>query len=151
MMALPVWKLSVDGQQRQLTSCTRSQSPQNLLRVREAPRGGTVGALLAATAGGVRECCACTEATGRPGRVYMMALPVWKLSVDGQQPELAPCTRSRSPRNLLRVREAHRTAAVGALCWAHARRQTKVLRLHRGYRLARASVHDGPAGVEVLG
>ena len=33
----------------------------------------------------------------------MMALPVWKLSVDVHQPELAPCTRSQSPWVLSRV------------------------------------------------
>ena len=27
----------------------------------------------------------------------MMALPVWKLLVDSQQPELALCTRTQSP------------------------------------------------------
>ena len=31
--------------------------------------------------------CAWHEATGWQGRVYMRALPVWKLSVDSQQPK----------------------------------------------------------------
>ena len=32
----------------------------------------------------------------------------------------------------------------------HALHETKVLRLHGGYRLARASVYDGPAGGDTL-
>ena len=33
---------------------------------------------------------------------------------------------------------------------AHTRRKSKVMRLHGGYRPARASAHDSPAGLEAL-
>ena len=80
----------------------------------------------------------------------MMALPVWKLSVDSQQPKLAPCTRSQSARNLSSLVAAAEGCVLG-LPAAHARRKTKVLRLHGGYRPASTSLHGGPAGVEALG
>ena len=92
----------------------RARSHRRICCVREAPRGGNRGLGCVSACCGIGKCCACTEATGRPGRVYMMALPVWKLSVDGQQPELAPCTRSRSPRNLLRVRGSSRRLSTRA-------------------------------------
>ena len=56
----------------------------------------------------------------------MMALPVWKLSVDSQQPKLAPCTRAQSPWILTGVR----LIAAAVPMRAHARRKTIVLRLH---------------------
>ena len=70
-----------------------------------------------------------------------MALPVWKLSDHGQSLEVAPCTRSE---RLLAA------AALGGLQVTPAGRKKVMLRLHGGYRPARASAHDGPAGVEAL-
>ena len=60
-----------------------------------------LGAPLATPAGRTGGCCAYTEATGRPGRVHTVALPVRKLSDHGQLLEVAPCTHSQSRRNLL--------------------------------------------------
>ena len=80
MVALPVWKLSVDSHKPKRAPYTRSRSPYNLLRVHTRRSG--------LSSGGHAHCenqkaSALTEATGWLGRVYMMALPVWKLSVDG--------------------------------------------------------------------
>ena len=57
----------------------------------------------------------------------MMALPVWKLSVDSQQLELAPCTRAQSPWILSRVRLI--AAAVGEPFWrSHAMQKESAAR-----------------------
>jgi len=81
----------------------------------EAHLGSTVGELLV-TPGIKRKCCAHTEATGLLGRVYMMALPVVTLSDHSLKPIPAPCTRSRSPQNLLRARLI--LAAQSGNCWS---------------------------------
>ena len=88
MMALPAWKLSVDSQQPKLAPCTRSQSARNLSSLVAAAEGCVGACSLLRTHGVKRKGCACIGATSWPGRVCIMVLLVWKLSVDGQQPKL---------------------------------------------------------------
>ena len=84
MRALPVWKLSVDSHQTKAALWTHSPSPRNVLHsARGRFREGSSKVTLTIVK---RRCCAWHEATGCQGRVYMRALPVWKLSVDSQQP-----------------------------------------------------------------
>ena len=105
--ALSWWPTAYHGAVHALAATTES-----LLRVRGSSRRQS-GPCCGHTPGEKRWCCAYTDATGRPGRVYMTALPVWKLSFDGQQPTMARCTRSQPPPNLLRVRGSSRGGSRG--------------------------------------
>ena len=78
----------------------------------------------------------------------MMSLPVWRLSLHCYEPNIAPCARSLSRWNRLRVRLTVRTQGSRGV---HAAWKTTVFLVSYGFTLDGTSAHDVPAGVEALG